>query len=214
MFIVLEGIDGCGKTTQCGRIYNWLLGELGEEAVVRTLEPGGWDGGSALRSLLLESEFVSPWSEFFLFMADRCEHVERVISPALREGKILLCDRYIPSTVAYQFYGDERLSGETADFVMDKLLPRLDLPVPDIMIWLDIDIETARERLAARGSRDLFESRGRDYFKRVASGYEAIMKRPRTAKRLLRVDASAPEEELFEQLRPIIKLYIENPARA
>ena len=209
MFIVLEGIDGCGKTTQCGHLYNWLLKELGNDSVLRTLEPGGWDGGSSLRELILNSEFVSLWSEFFLFMADRCEHVERVIRPALGGGKILLCDRYIPSTVAYQFCGDSRFPCDTADFVMDKLLPRLNLPVPDILFWLDIDTEVSRGRLISRGKRDLFDARGREYFERVADGYGRIMKRAGTAVRVERVDASRSEQEVFESLKSVLKSRIE-----
>ncbi len=210
MFIVLEGIDGCGKTTQCGHLYSWLVKELGCDSVLRTLEPGGWDGGSSLRELILNSEFMSLWSEFFLFMADRCEHVERVIRPAIDAGRVLLCDRYIPSTVAYQFCGDSRFSCDTADFVLDSLLPRLNLPVPDIIFWLDIDTDISRERLISRGKSDLFDSRGREYFERTAEGYRRIMSRAGTAGLVERVDASRSEPEVFESLKSVLKSHIES----
>ena len=210
MFIVLEGVDGCGKTTQCSLVYDWLVSELGEGSAIRTLEPGGWDGGEAVRALVLNNEFIAPWSEFFLFMADRCEHVERVVRPALSDGRILLCDRYTPSTLAYQFYGDNRYSADTASFVIDSLLPRLALPVPDIVFWLDIDTEDARNRLVSRGKRDLFDLRERSYFDRVAYGYREIMNRPGTAKRLVRVDASLDEQSVFEQIRAVLKPCVES----
>ncbi|MEN2995728.1 MAG: dTMP kinase [Acetomicrobium sp.] len=85
-------------------MYKHLSNIFGNERVLITREPGGWSGGSQLRDILLHSDW-RPWSEFFLFMADRCEHVEEQIKPALAKGQIVICERYIDSTLAYQGWG-------------------------------------------------------------------------------------------------------------
>ena len=104
-FITIEGIDWCGKTTQALRLAKWL-NEAGHR-VVGTREPGGTTAGQAIRHLLLDRVFegLSPRCELMLFLADRSQHVDEILRPALDEGKIVVCERYTDSTVAYQGYG-------------------------------------------------------------------------------------------------------------
>ena len=105
MFITLEGIDGSGKTTQIKLLYEYLKQKKGR--VVLTREPGGTRVGELVRSLILGEDYaeLEPQAELFLLLADRAQHVREVIAPALLAGEIVLCDRFIDSTVAYQGFG-------------------------------------------------------------------------------------------------------------
>ena len=207
MFIVLEGIDGCGKTTQSRRLVEWLRGCNAAREVIATFEPGDWPGGGRVREMLLGGNFESAWSEFFIFMADRCEHVERVVTPALHAQKIVVSDRYNPSTIAYQIYGNPNLTDETRRRIA-RLPSEIGLPEPDVVVWLDIDVETAHARLGSREKRDSFDARGADYFRRVRDGYRALACEPGGA-RWITVDASKDEDEVWASvisaLEPILK---------
>ena len=108
MFITFEGIDGSGKSTQARSIAGWLYKEAAHGTLL-THEPGGWDGGQVLRNMVLTEGLRHRWSEPYLFMLDRAEHVARVIQPALDSGKIVLCERYHDSTLAYQSWEEESL---------------------------------------------------------------------------------------------------------
>lgn len=200
MFVVLEGIDGCGKTTQADNIENWLSELLGAEGVVRTREPGGWVGGDVLRDLVLHHDFENPWSEWFLFMLDRCEHVARVIDPALRAGKVVLSDRYNPSTIAYQILANERIPKETAEHVM-RTASLIGLPKPDLVFLLDVDVRNAQDRLGSRAKRDNFDARGDAYFERVRNGYETLMRMEGSDDSWIRIDANRSCEEVFGDMK-------------
>jgi dTMP kinase len=194
MFVVIEGIDGCGKSTQAARLTEWLTSRLGREMVVSASEPGGWDGGGVVRELVLGGNLTSMWSEFFLFMMDRCEHVSRVIAPALKKGQFVLCDRYSPSTLAYQVLACPDVSDETAGYMIG-LSDRIGLPIPDCVCLLDIDPDTARRRLDRRGKADSFDTRGKDFFSRVRDGYDRLMKSSNG--NWIKIDATPDEETVF-----------------
>jgi dTMP kinase len=205
MFIVFEGIDGCGKSTQCARVGEWLSERLGRSRVLVTCEPGGWTGGEAVRELVRRGDFSSVWSEFFLFMMDRCEHVSRVISPALTGKKIVLCDRYMSSTLAYQILNSNIITEPVAEKIIG--LPELiGLPEPDRTFFLDIDVDTAKDRMASRGNRDRFDERGADFFGRVRAGYERLISGG--GAKWIRVDASMDEESVFAALKGHIERII------
>lgn len=208
MFVVLEGIDGCGKTTQADYIDRWLSEMLGADRVVRTREPGGWAGGDVLRDLVLHHDFENPWSEWFLFMLDRCEHVARVIEPAMRAGKIIVSDRYNPSTIAYQILSNENISRETAEHVM-KTTSLIGLPKPDLVFLLDIGVEAAQNRVSSRAKRDGFDARGRAYFERVREGYETLMSSEGADGSWIRIDADRPVERVFADMRSALSTRIE-----
>jgi dTMP kinase len=197
MFLVVEGIDGSGKTTQTDRIERMLAEKFGGDVIVRTHEPGGWDGAARAREFVLGGGLTGPWSEFFFFMMDRCEHVERVIRPALSAGKIVVSDRYTPSTLAYQIYGDASISAGAARYAAG-ISEVIGLPVPDAVFLLDVDVNAAQSRLASRGINDRFDGRGLEFFERVRNGYEKIMES--SSGRWIKVDASREEDAVFADI--------------
>jgi len=171
MFITFEGIDGSGKSTQARLFAEWLKGSCGRR-VLLTREPGGWDGGSILRSMVINGELKHPWSEAYLFMLDRAEHVAQILNPALVSGADVVCERYHDSTLAYQVWG----RGLPID-VFDRLAELSAFPVPDVTLLLDLPVETAMRRAAVRGSLDAFESEGACFMTRIREGYLALAKR-------------------------------------
>ena len=167
LFITFEGADGCGKTTQI-ELLNKYLQENGFKTLV-TREPGAKGLGEKLREILLNYDGeVSPNCESFLFLADRAQHVDCVIKPALNDGVIVLCDRHTDSTVAYQGYGRQ------LDIEQIKKLNEIAVNglKPDLTIVFDIDIETSMQRVGK--TKDRMESAGMDFFNRVRNGYLAI----------------------------------------
>ena len=167
LFITFEGADGCGKTTQI-ELLNKYLQENGFKTLV-TREPGAKGLGLKLREILLNyNGEVSPNCESFLFLADRAQHVDCVIKPALNDGVIVLCDRHTDSTVAYQGYGRQ------LDIEQIKKLNEIAVNglKPDLTIVFDIDIETSMQRVGK--TKDRMESAGMDFFNRVRNGYLAI----------------------------------------
>lgn len=154
MFVTLEGIDGAGKSTQA-RLLAERLRAAGRE-VVTTREPGGSPGGEEIRRLLVEGG-PGRWSaetEILLFTAARRDHVERVIGPAIARGAVVICDRFVDSTRAYQGAGPLR---QTVDLLHDMMIA-ID---PELTLILDLDPATGLDRAAARESgEDRFERKG------------------------------------------------------
>ena len=169
LFITFEGADGCGKTTQI-ELVNKYLQEKGYKTLV-TREPGAKGLGEKLREILLNYEGeVSPNCESFLFLADRAQHVDCIIKPALKNNTIVLCDRHTDSTIAYQGYGrqlDIQEIKKLNDIAVNGLKP-------DLTIVFDIDIETSMQRVGK--TKDRMESAGMEFFNRVRNGYLAIAK--------------------------------------
>lgn len=167
LFITFEGADGCGKTTQI-ELVNKYLQEKGYKTLV-TREPGAKGLGEKLREILLNYEGeVSPNCESFLFLADRAQHVDCIIKPALKNNTIVLCDRHTDSTIAYQGYGrqlDIQEIKKLNDIAVNGLKP-------DLTIVFDIDIETSMQRVGK--TKDRMESAGMEFFNRVRNGYLAI----------------------------------------
>jgi dTMP kinase len=193
LFITIEGVDGCGKSTQAQRLCRWLEGILGPGRVLRTFEPGGWSGGDLLRQLLLKGEAMMPRTELLLFLADRSGHLDGEVLPALAQGCWVVCERYTDSTLAYQSWGRgiayEKIKG---------LLDWCDFPEPDGTILLDVDEETARSRLKQRGEADRMESGGADFMTRVVQGYRELARRDPS--RITVLDGTASAEHVTECL--------------
>jgi dTMP kinase len=177
-FIVLDGVEGCGKTTQAGL----LAARLQEKGIPHLLthEPGGTPLGRRLRHLLLEDEAqMTSLTEVLLFCADRAEHVASVIVPALLAGRWVICDRFSSSTFAYQVWAGE--ADQTAFLAVDEIarepLKRVrgeqtGSGQPDLTIILDLDPATGRARKAAPDSPpDKIEQRSADYHRRVREGF-------------------------------------------
>lgn len=169
LFITFEGIDGCGKTTQINLLKDYL--ENNGYKVILTREPGAKGLGEKLREILLNYDGeVSSNCESFLFLADRAQHIDTIIKPAIQNGVVVLCDRHTDSTVAYQGYG------RSLDLDQIKQLNNIATSgiKPDITFILDIDIETSLIRIGK--GRDRMENSGREFFERVRNGYIEISK--------------------------------------
>jgi dTMP kinase len=167
LFITFEGADGCGKTTQIELLNKYLV-EKGYETLL-TREPGAKGLGVKLREILLNYDGeVSPNCESFLFLADRAQHIDCIIKPALKEGKIILCDRHTDSAVAYQGYG-RGLDIERINYLNNIATSGLK---PDLTIVFDIDVETSMKRVGK--NKDRMESAGIEFFNKVREGYLQI----------------------------------------
>ena len=170
LFITFEGADGCGKTTQIELLDEYLRAK-GKNTLL-TREPGAKGLGVKLREILLNYDGeVSPQCESFLFLADRAQHIDCIIKPALNEGKIILCDRHTDSTVAYQGYG-RGLNLDRINMLNDIATSGLK---PDLTIVFDIDIETSMQRVGKE--KDRMESAGVEFFNKVRQGYLEIAKK-------------------------------------
>ncbi|MCF0247152.1 MAG: dTMP kinase, partial [Synergistes sp.] len=163
MFITFEGIDGSGKSTQAKMLFEYL-NKNGEALLTR--EPGGWEGGETLRKAVLSGSLRHRWSEFFLFMLDRAEHIARVIEPAAASGKHVICERYHDSTLAYQAWGRELPKEPLLAF--SELV---EFPVPDVTIFLKISPDKALSRAGKRGALDSFEKEGVSFMEKIHRGY-------------------------------------------
>ena len=166
-FITFEGIDGSGKSTQARLLRNALVSQ-GHE-VILTREPGGSPGAEEIRKLVLEGDADrwSPETEVLLFTAARRDHLERVIEPALKDGKIVICDRFADSTRMYQ--GLRRTDMRA---VVDKLHTLMIGREPDLTILIDMDPQAGLSRaLGRQGTEERFESFGTDLQVRMRQGF-------------------------------------------
>jgi dTMP kinase len=169
LFITFEGGEGSGKSTQSKMLFDHLR-VAGFEAVL-THEPGGTGLGERITQLLKwsEDEHICPLAEVMLFNASRAELVSRVIKPALASGKIVICDRYVDSTLVYQGYG-RGLTISTVNAVNAMAIQGL---MPDLTLLLDVHVDNGLER--KRGTKpDRFEKESLDFHRRVRDGYLAL----------------------------------------
>ena len=196
LFITFEGTDGCGKTTQIEMLKDYF--EKQGRTVLLTREPGAKGLGTKLREILLNYDGeVSPVCESFLFLADRAQHVDTIIKPAVARGEIVLCDRHTDSTVAYQGYGRE------LDIEQIKMLNNIATSglKPDLTFIFDIDIDTAQKRVGK--NKDRMESAGIEFFKRVRNGYLEIAKQEPERVKIL--DGSKSIETIHNELLEILQ---------
>lgn len=195
MLITFEGVEGSGKTTQVELLYNYLK-DKGYKAV-KTREPGGTVFGEALRKVFLQPDIqVFPLSELLVFMAMRAQHVEEIIGPALQEGKIVLCDRFVDATYAYQGYGRGIDLGiiETLNRLVTKGVR------PNLTILLDCKVEEGFKRKAEYdSSMDRFEKEDLSFHKRVKKSYVKLSKED--PKRFFIVNGGAGIEEMHKKIR-------------
>lgn len=197
LFITFEGADGCGKSTQLNMLADYLT-KKGFEVIV-TREPGAKGLGEKIREILLNyDDIVSDRCESFLFLADRAQHIDMIVNPAVEAGKIVLCDRHTDSTVAYQGYGRQ--------LPLDRIKMLNEMAVngrhPDLTFVFDIDVETSMKRVG--DDKDRMESAGKEFHNRVRYGYLEIAKQE--PKRVKVLDATKTIDEisklvidLFEQ---------------
>ncbi|ROS61749.1 dTMP kinase [Frigoribacterium sp. PhB160] len=195
LFITLEGGDGSGKTTQAGLLESWLVGE--GRRVVRTREPGGTDLGLELRQIVLHRRgHIAPRAEALLYAADRAHHVETLVRPALERGEVVLQDRYIDSSVAYQGAG-RVLGGDEVRALSRWAVEGLE---PDLTVLLDLDEQLGRRRLdAGRTTWDRLEAEASEFHAAVRRAYLAIA--DAEPGRFLVVDASRPVDDIAAEVR-------------
>lgn len=208
MFITFEGIEGCGKSTQAKRLVNRLR-ELAVPLVF-TLEPGGTSVGQKIRRILLDSrnQHLSPLTELLLYAADRAQHVEEVIKPALEQEKWVLCDRFFDATTVYQGYA-RGLDMKLIVTLNEKASPGIR---PDITFLIDCAVEIGLERALKRNriqfqeGQDRFEREKKDFHEAVREGYLTVAMEDR--ERFVVVDGTLKEDELeeiiFKHVEPFI----------
>lgn len=204
-FITLEGVEGCGKTTQMSLLRD-RLEEAGRH-VVLTREPGGTPVAEAIRAILLDpaNTALSPVAELLLYEAARAQHVAERIKPALDEGAIVVCDRFADSTTAYQGAG-RVLPLET---VLHLHRVATGTVWPDLTIVLDIPAEAGLERAAAARSRDRIELEPLEFHQRVRAEFLRIAEAE--PERVKVVDASQPPEAVAEAIYGFVRQVLEQP---
>ncbi len=196
LFITFEGLDGSGKTTQIALLADYLK-RKGRE-VITTIEPGGTTLGDRIRQILLDKNNagMSHKAETFLFEASRAELVSKVIAPALGSGKIIICDRFFDSTIAYQ--GIAR--GLGVEKVMELSLWATDGIVPDLTFLLSVDVEGGEKRLSGSSkNRDRIESEEEKFKQRIFNGYIELARK--YSGRIVLIDAKQEIKTIFNQIR-------------
>jgi dTMP kinase len=227
-FVVFEGVEGAGKSTQIQYLLRWL-NQTGWAAwmktqlspaispILATREPGGTILGQQLRGLLLDSaltatEGLSDRAELLLYAADRTQHVQKVLKPTIAQGMLVLCDRYTDSTVAYQGYGrgfDLALIRQLNAIATNGL-------VSDLTFWLDLDVQQGLERAHQRARQhrtaplagnDRMEAAELSFHQRVQQGFKAIAQAEPL--RIVRIDANNPEENVAQQIQSVMEQYLQ-----
>lgn len=191
VFVSFEGGDGVGKSTQLDLLAAWLA-ERGVE-VVRTREPGGTTLGQALRDAVLHGEDVSPRTEALLYATDRAHHVASVVRPALERGAVVLTDRYLDSSVAYQGNGRD-LGTEEVERLSLWATEGL---LPDLTVLLDLDPDVGLTRLS--GAPDRLERAGAEFHRRTRRAF--LDRAAAGGERWLVLDAAQPREAVQAAVR-------------
>ncbi|NLG37328.1 MAG: dTMP kinase [Clostridiales bacterium] len=196
LFITFEGPDGAGKTTQIER----LTAHISKRGLPLTVtrEPGGTAIGEKIRALLLDPDHceMDPVAEALLYAASRAQHVREIIAPALLDGRVVVCDRFIDSSLAYQGFG--RKLGEK--LIWELNAPALCGVMPDLTLCVLAKPDTSLRRLAQKeGGPDRLESENRDFFTRVYEGYRALCRE--YPERMLLLDADRDIDDIAAIIR-------------
>lgn len=197
MFITVEGPDGSGKTTQLQLLVRSLT-EKGYEVVV-TREPGGTKVGNSIREVLLSPEHdeMTPRVEMMLYAASRAQNIDQVIRPALKRGAIVVCDRFVDASIAYQGYG--------LRYDLNQILSLNEWATagikPDLTFLFDLTPDQASRRMKDRGQLDRIESRDESFHQRVYDGFKKILEQH--PDRMVRIDANATIEMIQDEVLDI-----------
>ena len=197
MFITFEGIEGSGKSSLIAQLKKYFKSSKLEAFFSK--EPGGTDLGKEIRKTLLNPKYsFDPTSELLLLLADRAEHVQKIIRPNLQKNKLIFCDRYLDSTLAYQG------SGRNLDKkIIKEMFKALDFPIPDLTILLDVPVQIGLSRARKRNKLDRFEKEDLNFHENVRRSYLDLAKNDST--RIVIFDSSISEEELFKKAVNLIK---------
>jgi len=197
MFITFEGIEGSGKSSLIAQLKKYFKSSKLEAFFSK--EPGGTDLGKEIRKILLNPKYsFDPTSELLLLLADRAEHVQKIIRPNLQKNKLIFCDRYLDSTLAYQG------SGRNLDKkIIKEMFKALDFPIPDLTILLDVPVQIGLSRARKRNKLDRFEKEDLNFHENVRRSYLDLAKND--SARIVLFDSSISEEELFKKAVNLIK---------
>lgn len=193
LLITVEGVDGSGKTTQMHRAAEWL--RAGGYQAVETVEPGGTETGRQIRAILLDprNQALSPTAEMLLYFAARAQNVDEIINPSLAAGRIVLCDRFTDSTLAYQ--GAGRGLGEDVVLQLDRIACRG--RKPDLTLVFDLEVEAGLERVGRRSLRnrsaDRMDRQAVDFHQRVRAEYLRLAAREPRRVRVIEATGSIDE---------------------
>ncbi len=197
LFVVLEGIDGCGKSTQAERLGKYFK-ELGRSAL-SLKEPGGTPLGERVRQIFLDENLkIEPLTEILLIEASRHELTEQVIRPALQRGEVVICQRYTYSSLAYQGFG-RNLSLGWIEALNEAATGGLK---PDIAFLLDLPVEEGLRRLKSARKPDRIESAGASFLQKVAAGYHKLLE---LHPEMSLVNATLNEDAVFDELIESLK---------
>lgn len=198
LFITFEGIDGSGKSTQLALCAEAL--QTDGHGVVVTRNPGGTPFGLELREILLHSkQTVFPVSELLLFIADRAQHMDEVVFPALAAGKIVLCDRHIDSTLAYQGYG----RGISIETIRELNQIAIQGKKPDLTLLFDAEPDVLARRVTQRGQADRLEGEKAEFHRKVREGFLDLA--GQEPERIRVLNALESQESLHRQVMGLLK---------
>ena len=196
-FISFEGIEGCGKSTQAKKLYEYFLSK--QIDCLLTREPGGSLAGEKIRGILLDEEIdkLSAKSELLLNFAARIEHVEKVIKPALKSAKIVICDRFVDSTFAYQ--------GSAMGIAFEEIEKIQKIAIgefmPDITFLINVSVDEAFARISARGNNNRYEKLGNEFHQKVYEGFFELAKKN---SRINIDDGTQKQQQVFQKILNII----------
>lgn len=198
MFITFEGPDGSGKSTIIQKVYDYLIENNFD--VIKTREPGGSPIAEKIRNLILDTENTEMGyrTEALLYAASRAQHVEETILPALNENKIVLCDRFLISSLAYQGVGRD-LGIENIRKINEFAINGV---FPDFVLFFDVDPITTLKRKSSLDTADRLEKEGNNFHERVYNGYKEILN---SEKNIEIIDATQSVEDVFNQCIKVLK---------
>lgn len=198
MFITFEGPDGSGKSTIIQKVYDYLIENNYD--VIKTREPGGNPIAEKIRNLILDTENTKMGyrTEALLYAASRAQHVEETILPALNENKIVLCDRFLISSLAYQGVGRD-LGIENVRKINEFAINGV---FPDFVLFFDVDPITTLKRKSSLDTADRLEKEGNNFHERVYNGYKEILN---SEKNIEIIDATQSVEDVFSQCIKVLK---------
>lgn len=198
MFITFEGPDGSGKSTIIQKVYDYLIENNYD--VIKTREPGGSPIAEKIRNLILDTENIKMGyrTEALLYAASRAQHVEETVLPALNENKIVLCDRFLISSLAYQGVG-RGLGIENVRNINDFAINGV---FPDFILFFDVDPITTLKRKSSLDTADRLEKEGNNFHERVYNGYKEILN---SEKNIEIIDATQSVEDVFSQCIEVLK---------
>ncbi|MDU1579303.1 dTMP kinase [Finegoldia magna] len=198
MFITFEGPDGSGKSTIIQKVYDYLIENNYD--VIKTREPGGSPIAEKIRNLILDTKNTEMGyrTEALLYAASRAQHVEETILPALNENKIVLCDRFLISSLAYQGVG-RNLGIENVRKINEFAINGV---FPDFVLFFDVDPITTLKRKSSLDTADRLEKEGNNFHERVYNGYKEILN---SEKNIEIIDATQSVEDVFNQCIKVLK---------